>query len=100
MTLLALFIAYFVPHERNEFKPHFLRGEMAAAIALSIVAVFIIALAEERFIVTNPAPQTAAVVSSSLVDLANADRASIGLPALAVNTQLQEAAQLKADDMA
>ncbi len=45
-------------------------------------------------------PQVAAVVSATLVDLANGDRASQDLPALTVNPLLVEAAQAKANDMA
>jgi uncharacterized protein YkwD len=42
----------------------------------------------------------AAVISSALVDLANDDRESEDLPALAINPVLVEAAQAKANDMA
>ena len=45
-------------------------------------------------------PQTAAVITSILVDLANSDRASNSLSALKVNPVLVAAAQAKANDMA
>lgn len=45
-------------------------------------------------------PQVAAVVSATLVDLANADRAAEGLQNLTVNPALVAVAQAKANDMA
>lgn len=94
------FVQYFVPHKRNKYKPHFLRLEVAGTVALTIVVLFLGAVAEDHFFVTSGSPETAAVVASSLIALANADRAQNGLPPLSLDPQLQEAAQLKADDMA
>lgn len=96
-TLRKTFVHYFVPHKRNTYQPHFLRPEIAGLVAVAIVVLFLGSIAQSRFVAGS---QSAAVVASSLVDLANADRAQSGLPPLDVNVHLQEAAQLKADDMA
>jgi|SRR5665213_1601017 len=100
MKLKKLFVHYFVPHKRNKYKPHFLRVQIVGAVALAIVVLFLGATAQEHLFVTNSSPQTAAVVAATLVDLANADRSQNNLPTLTVSPQLQEAAQLKANDMA
>jgi uncharacterized protein YkwD len=93
------FIHYFVPHKRNKYKPHFLRLEVAGTVALAIVVLFLGAVTQDHLLLSG-SPQSAAVVASSLVDLANADRTDLGLPPLTVSPELQQAAQLKANDMA
>src|ERR1700722_13373901 len=98
MSFRKTFVKYFVPHKRNKYKPHFLRIEVAGIVALVIVALFLASIAQSRLLM-NGSPQSAAVIASSLVDLANGDRAQNGLPPLTINSQLQEAAQLKANDM-
>jgi uncharacterized protein YkwD len=96
--LKRFFTKYFVPHKRNKYKPYFLRIEVAGLVALAIVVLFLASIAQSHLLM-NGSPQSAAVIASSLVDLANGDRAQNGLPPLTINSQLQEAAQLKANDM-
>jgi uncharacterized protein YkwD len=99
MNLKKTFVHYFVPHKRNKYKPHFLRIEVAGTVAAAIFVLFLGSVAQSHLLL-NGSSQSAAVVASSLVDLANADRTQLGLPPLAVNSELQDAAQLKANDMA
>ena len=60
----------------------------------------LIALGIQSLVFRVPSAQTAAVVASVLVDLANEDRATENLATLSVNPVLEKAAQMKADDMA
>jgi uncharacterized protein YkwD len=98
--LARKFVHYFVPHKKNDYKPLFLRIETVSATAALILALFFVATATGKVMVTSGSPQVAAVVVSTLVDLANSDRTSSGLPSLTVSPALEQAAQLKANDMA
>ena len=51
-------------------------------------------------IILDSTDQFAAVISSALIDLTNADRSANAVPTLLVSPFLQQAAQAKADDMA
>lgn len=95
-----LFVHYFVPHRRNRYQPHFLRLEVAGVVAIGIVLLFLGSIAEQKLVLNGYSSQGAAVIASSLVDLANADRQQNGLQPLAENSLLQQAAQLKANNMA
>jgi uncharacterized protein YkwD len=91
---------YFIPHKKNDYKPIFLRIEGVLATAALILVLFFVATSVDKILVTVQSPQVAAVIASTIVDLANTDRTGNGLIALTVNPTLQEAAQLKANDMA
>jgi uncharacterized protein YkwD len=73
---------YFIPHKGNKFKPLFLRIETVGATTALILVLFFGAAAADHFLVTSSSPQVAAVVASTLVDLANTDRTQNGLPGL------------------
>ena len=99
MKIWRAFVHYFVPHKRNRYRPHFLRAEMASITAAAIGILFVGASFVDHLIIAVPT-QFAAVIGSTLVELANAGRARAGLVPLVANQRLQEAAQLKANDMA
>jgi hypothetical protein len=81
--------------ERGEAQ--YLIGGFFGVFALFVVLIFGASWLDTAALRTS---SMAAVVSSVLVGLANGDRAAAGVPALAVNPLLTEAAQEKADDMA
>jgi uncharacterized protein YkwD len=89
----------FVPTEKNDYRPYFLRAWPVAILLAVIVGLYGGAQWAERSI-TAPGSSLAAVIASVLVDLANGDRAANDLHGLAVNPTLQYAAQMKANDMA
>lgn len=89
---------YFIPHEGNEFKPHFLRER--SVIRLAIIIVFIFLGAFFQTAVIRQSDFFAAVLPKVLADLANDSRRADGLPTLTVSPVLEEAAQRKAKDMA
>jgi uncharacterized protein YkwD len=89
----------FVPTEKNDYRPYFLRAWPVAVLLTVIVGLYGGAQWAEQSLTTSGST-LAAVISSVLVDLANADRAENDVGGLAVNPVLEEAAQMKANDMA
>src|SRR3989344_8848796 len=90
---------YFIPHEDNDHKPHFLRGR--SLIVLALLAVLIqVAVLVYSFAIFPSARYLGLVLSNVLVDDVNSERVSQELQPLAVSPALQKAAQAKADDMA
>jgi hypothetical protein len=90
---------YFIPHEKNDHKPHFLRKDSLAFI----IAVFVVL--EGAFILGSltlfkDSNFLAAVLPSTLITLTNENRAAYKVKELKENPTLVSAAQLKAQDMA
>src|SRR3989338_4718105 len=91
---------YFVPGAHNNHRPEFLQFQAIAINIAIVVLLFLIAHGVQRLIFTTPSEQVGAVIAAVLVDLANEDRSADGLPALSMSPVLQQAAQMKANDMA
>ena len=90
---------HFVPHHANDHRPHILRDVstkniIALVIFLEIFS-FILPMANFNYL-----DNLAAVLPSVLGELTNAERASQNLGILAENPLLDEAAEMKARDMA
>lgn len=90
---------YLIPHEENEYKPHLLRE--FSVVFLSLLIIFLIPF----FAFIYPAVITSdfllsAIFPSALISFANEARFSNGARELKVNSALEEAAKLKAEDMA
>jgi hypothetical protein len=92
----------FVPHEINGFRPLFLRRESAVRLAGALIVIELVFFV----LPTLYFPQYArdlhlgSVLPGVLATLTNEERSKYNLPTLTVNSQLSQAAQLKADDMA
>jgi len=91
---------YFIPHKGNEYKPHFFRAKAVLLSASAIGFLFLFATALGTIVIKNGSQMLGAVISSVLVDLTNVDRTANHLEGLTVNSVLEKAAQMKADDMA
>jgi uncharacterized protein YkwD len=91
---------YFIPGKHNQYKPHFFRLEAVLATAGVIVFFFLAAVSLDSLVIRSGSSQLGAVVSSVLVELTNTDRTANKLHGLIVSPVLQQAAQLKANDMA
>lgn len=89
---------YFIPHQGNNHKPHFLREKSVATTALVAVILFFASVLGNHIIMRSP--QLASIKSAFLVDLTNKDRLKEGLPELSINESLVTAANMKAQDMA
>ncbi|OGI88445.1 hypothetical protein A2914_02350 [Candidatus Nomurabacteria bacterium RIFCSPLOWO2_01_FULL_41_21] len=93
------FKKYFVPHEHNEFRPHFLRHETVFAFLLFII-ILELGFLVQVFIVFDKTKFLAAVLPGVLTALTNEERQDLSLPPLTENELLTKAAVLKAEDMA
>ena len=91
---------YFIPGAHNAHRPLFLELEAVVVNCTIVVLLFLVAMGLQKLIIRSSSLQVGAVVASVLVDLANADRSEHGLKSLIVSPTLENAAQMKADDMA
>jgi len=87
----------FIPHEGNEFQPHFLRHKSLTIIASLVVLVKIGVMLLVAFTPGYVFPVD--ITNQNIVNLTNQQRASAGLPELKLNTKLAQAAASKAADM-
>jgi len=90
---------HFIPHEGNEFQPHFLRLKIVGGIFAVLVLIEGFYLAHNFFVIPSN-DSLAAIFASVLVDQTNKERLDAQLNRLIPNPQLEEAARLKAEDMA
>ncbi len=88
----------FIPHIHNDYKPHFFREISTISIAVVIIVLFSISLGSNLYIKNTN--MTATVLPAVLVDLTNDVRISNNEQSLTRNTVLDDAARLKAEDMA
>ncbi len=88
----------FIPHKHNDYKPHLFR-EVGAILLFSVI-IFLFLLAVSGPTVLNRLNLTALVLPKVLVDYTNDNRATENFSHLTINSTLEKAAQLKANDMA
>lgn len=93
------FKKYFIPHPGNEHKPHILRIE-ATLFILSIVVIAEIVFLLQSFVIQRGADFFATILPNVLVDQTNENREVSNVGILETNPLLEEAARLKAEDMA
>lgn len=97
--LLRTFKKYFIPHKKNNHKPHLLRTK--ATVFLLVVILFTEAFFLYSALVYLPSSNLLSLIMPSvLVQEANAERQTYNETPLQTNTLLERAAQLKANDMA
>ena len=94
-----MFKKYFIPHKGNNHQPHILRGRAVTAVLatlLLIEAVFLV-----QILVVWPLTNVfSSILPGVLVELTNTSRVQNNVLSLKVNSLLEQAAQLKAQDMA
>jgi hypothetical protein len=100
--MFSWFKKYFIPHEGNEHRPHFLRTP-----SIRLVIIIILALEVTTYFVPTlsyinmfGSSNMAAVLPAVLSTLTNEEREAEQLPDLTVNPLLTKAAEMKANDMA
>lgn len=96
--IIKVFKHIFIPHEHNDYKPHFFREFSIISIFIIVIVLFSVSAGTKLYI--DKADMTATVLPAVLVDLTNNVRESSGVVTLARNSVLDEAAQMKANDMA
>ncbi len=87
----------FIPHEHNEYKPHFFR-EVSVAILIA-VSLALFSLSAGSAYVAKATELGKRVIVSVLIDLTNQNRLAAGLSALRHNSLLDKSSLLKARDM-
>lgn len=90
---------YFIPHSKNDYKPHFLRYK-SALLVLFLILIVEIAFLVQIFIVFDKTSFLASVLPGVLTTLTNEERAQNDAGPLTQNDLLAKAAELKAQDMA
>jgi hypothetical protein len=92
---------HFIPHEGNEHRPYILRDYSTRSIIVIVLFLEIITfLLPTLTHINKPGGMKAEVIGAVLADLTNEERQSQNLQILTVNPILNEAAELKAVDMA
>jgi len=91
---------HFIPHEGNEHRPHILRDSSLRNIVALVILLELFTFLIPIISHLNTTGQMAAVLPAVLADLTNQERQTQNLPALTVSPLLNEAAQMKANDMA
>ena len=87
----------FIPCEANQFRPRFIGSKFLAWL---ILALFVVKIVLISFTVCFPQTSLfAAINKSTIINLTNQDRQSLGLGTLRENSKLNSAAYFKAKDM-
>lgn len=94
----SIFSDFFIPTERNDYKPKILRARSLTMIAVILLVLKIFVASYLFFIYPNIAKMSQ-MVSQEIYDLINVDRAGSKLNGLTMNDKLNKAARAKADDM-
>lgn len=97
MKVLQALKHLFVPHEHNDYKPHFFR-ELSVAIVVGL-SLFLLGVSFGSSFVIHKTVLGANVTASVLIDLTNESRLAYNQAPLMRSAILDEAAQLKAQDM-
>lgn len=96
--ILQKFAHVIIPHEKNNNIPHILRAEAVFILVVFVGVLFY--FNQNNLKIIKGLNLTATVYPAVLADLANSDRLGSGVPELSWNKTLEEAAKLKAEDMA
>lgn len=87
-----------IPHEGNDYKPHLLRPKGFGVMTTIILVVFLFSVMQLELL--SSTGWLSAILPNFLIDQANASRTAYSVPTLKYSPVLQQAAQLKANDMA
>ena len=98
MKMFTFLKHLFIPHQGNDYKPHFFR-ELSVIIIL-VISIFLLGFSAGSSFFIHKTVLGASVVSSVLIDLTNENRLAYNEPILNRNEKLDSAATLKAEDMA
>ncbi|MDB4992361.1 MAG: hypothetical protein JWL75_606 [Parcubacteria group bacterium] len=91
--------SYFFPHKGNGYQPHIFSAKGVVVVILFLALVEGAVLFDTKVVQHND-NFTASVLPAVLAGLTNDDRTANGISTLTIDSQLNAAAQLKANDMA
>lgn len=99
--MISWFKKYFIPHEGNGHRPHFLHKDTTRNIIFTLffIELILLILPNLLLINLNGSRFLGSVLPAVLDDLSNQNRQLAQLPSLKENALLDKAAQLKANDM-
>src|SRR5581483_6176953 len=89
---------HFIPHPRNNYHPHILGHRALGLFSALLLTVKIFTIALLAWGPVIPA-FSSAITETNIISLTNQSRQEASLPALKENSQLDQAAQAKANDM-
>lgn len=98
MKLFSFFKHMFIPHQGNDFKPHFFRE--ASLFIILIGSIFLLGSSFFSSLFLHTTEHGAVISSSVLIDLTNEERVRANEVPLLRNKKLEQAARLKGEDMA
>jgi len=96
-TLLTILKHTFIPHQKNEYKPHFFREHVILSILIGVI--FLLVLSFTAHTIIRNTIVGSSIISTVLIDLTNKTRIEHGLQPLVSNQRLETAATLKGNDM-
>ncbi len=94
----SIFKNYFIPNDRNDFKPKILRTKPLAIIAITLLLLKASVAGYLFFIYPNLAKMSE-LIQNEVYSLININRADNNVPVLSMNDKLNEIARKKAEDM-
>lgn len=94
------FNKHFIPHKKNDYRPHILRMHNIRNIIMLVIFLEIFSFLIPTLTHINRTENMATVLPAVLADLTNQERQSQNLQTLTVNPILNKAAEMKAMDMA
>lgn len=97
MKILTALKHLFIPHEHNDYKPHFFR-EVSVAIILA-VSIFLLGVSAGSSFFLRSTVLGANVTASVLIDLTNESRLAYNQTPLVRSSLLDRAAEMKAENM-
>lgn len=98
MDILTALKHLFIPHEHNDYKPHFFREISVAAIV--VTSLFMLGFSAGSSFIMKETVLGVNISTAVLIDLTNESRLAYSEEPLVRNSLLDQAAQLKAEDMA
>lgn len=97
MKLVTALKHLFIPHEHNNYRPHFFREISVAIIVVS--SLFLLGFSAGSSFLIHKTVLGASVAADVLVDLTNESRVALNVAPLTRSPVLDHVASLKADDM-
>ncbi len=98
MKVVVILKQIFIPHDENDFKPHLFR-EVGVSLLL-FVSVFLLGSSAGSSFFMHKTVLGAEIAASVLIDLTNESRLAYNQSPLLRNEKLDQAAELKGQDMA
>jgi hypothetical protein len=98
MNIVQGFKHLFIPHEHNDYHPHFFRAFSVGVIVF--VCIFLLGASAGSSFFVHKTVEGATIAAEVLVDLTNKDRLALNEAPLTINPVLEQAAALKGQNMA